>query len=121
MTYPNILQTASGQSFLSRSHYLILLQVDDSNARIWYEKEAIKQSWSVRTLQRNVSTQYYYRILKSQNKDLKEKEMLKNTNDDLDDKSLDFIKNPTILEFLNIPQNNDYQEKDLEECLVQNL
>ena len=69
-TYPNILQTVSAKSFLSWSHYLILLQIDDVDAREWYEKEALEQSWSVRTLQRNVSTQYYYRLLKSQKKDL---------------------------------------------------
>ncbi len=120
-TYPNIFQTASGQSFLSWSHYLILLQVNDGAARLWYEKEASKQSWSVRTLQRNVSTQYYYRILKSQKKDLAEKEMLIKANDDSDDKRLEFIKNPAVLEFLNIPENNDYLEKDLERCLIQNL
>ena len=67
----------SAKSLLSWSHYLILLQVDDIDARTWYEKEALEQYWSVRTLQRNVSTQYYYRLLKSQKKDLVEKEMLK--------------------------------------------
>ena len=120
-SYPNIFQTVSGQSFLSWSHYLILLQVDDSDARTWYEKEAVDQSWSVRTLQRNVSTQYYYRLLKSQKKDLVEKEMLKKVNENSNDKNLEFIKNPAILEFLNIPENNDYLEKDLENCLIQNF
>lgn len=120
-TYPNIFQTLSGQSCLSWSHYLILLQIDDTKARTWYEKEAQEQSWSVRTLQRNVSTQYYYRLLKPQKKDLVEKEMLKTTNDNFDEKKLEFIKNPAILEFLNIPENNDYLEKDLERCLIQNL
>ena len=55
-SYPNIFQTVYGQSFLCWSHYLILLQVDDSDARNCYEKEAVDQSWSVRTLHRNVST-----------------------------------------------------------------
>ena len=49
-TFPNIVQTVSAQSFLSWSNYLILLQVDDSDARNWYEKETIEQSWSVRAL-----------------------------------------------------------------------
>ncbi len=79
--YPNIFQTPFGQSFLSWSHYLILLQVDDKKAREWYEKEASSESWSVRTLQRNVSTQYYYRILKSQKKELVAKRMLKKADD----------------------------------------
>lgn len=43
--------------------------------REWYEKEALQQAWSVRTLQRNVSSQYYYRMLQTQKKDLVENEM----------------------------------------------
>ena len=44
---------------LSWSHYAVLLQVRDPEARLWYEKEAYEQTWSVRTLQRNINTQYY--------------------------------------------------------------
>jgi hypothetical protein len=57
---------------LTWSHYRALLQVTDSAARSWYEKEAYEQTWSVRTLQRNINTQYYCRILQSQHKDLVE-------------------------------------------------
>lgn len=117
--YPKILQTTSAQSFLSWSHYLVLLQVQDTDARVWYEKEAFSQAWSVRTLQRNVSTQYYQRLLKSQKKDLVEKEMLKKANNV--DSKLEFIKNPAILEFLDLPENNDHLEKGLENCLIQNI
>lgn len=55
--YPEIFHSVSGKSvqLLSWTHYRILLQVKDQKARDWYEKEAITQSWSVRTLQRNVS------------------------------------------------------------------
>lgn len=101
-SYPNIFQTPSEQSFLSWSHYLILLRVGDPTAREWYEKEALSQSWSVRTLQRKVSTQYYFRILKSQKKDLVEKEMLNGRNDSSENSELDFTKKPAILEFLNL-------------------
>lgn len=54
--YPEIFQTASGKSvsLLSWSHYAVLLQVKDKEARDWYEKEAAEQTWSVRTLQRNI-------------------------------------------------------------------
>ena len=67
----------SGKSFplLSWSHYRFLLQVEDAKAREWYEKEAAKEAWSVRTLQRNISSQYYYRLLKSQIKEPVEEEM----------------------------------------------
>ena len=76
-TYPEIFHSASGKSqpILSWTHYRILLQVKDEKAREWYEKEALQQAWSVRTLQRNVSSQYYYRMLQTQKKDLVENEM----------------------------------------------
>ncbi|MFA6587031.1 MAG: PDDEXK nuclease domain-containing protein [Bacilli bacterium] len=108
--YKDIFQTASGQSFLSWSHYLVLLQVFDKEARDWYESEALRETWSVRTLQRNVSTQYYYRILKSQKKDLVRKEMLSKSQGEGDER-LEFVKNPAILEFLSLPEDNSYLEK----------
>ena len=76
-TYPEIFHSESGKSqpILSWTHYRILLQVKDEKAREWYEKEALQQAWSVRTLQRNVSSQYYYRMLQTQKKDLVENEM----------------------------------------------
>ena len=60
---------------LSWTHYRILLQETSPEARAWYAKEAQEQAWSVRTLQRNISSQYYYRMLMSQNTKPVEKEM----------------------------------------------
>lgn len=59
--YPDIFQTVSGKSSLplSWSHYAILSRVLDKAARTWYEEEAVRGTWSVRTLQRNVESQYY--------------------------------------------------------------
>ncbi len=76
-TYPEIFQTVSGKSqrLLSWSHYAVLLQVNDEKARMWYEKEAVEQTWSVRTLQRNISSQYYYRMLQTQKQGNVEREM----------------------------------------------
>lgn len=104
----------SGKSpnLLSWTHYRVLLQVSDKQARDWYEKEAASQMWSVRTLQRNVSSQYYYRILKTQKKDLVEKEMKRQTAAFQQDK-LEFIKNPVITEFLGFSMDSDYTESDL--------
>ena len=56
---------------MSWTHYRTLLQVSDKEARDWYEKEALEQTWSVQTLQRNISFQYYYRMLQTQRQDLK--------------------------------------------------
>ena len=80
--FPGIVDTLCRQSgkLLSWSHYRALLQVEDEKARAWYEKEALEQTWGVRTLQRNISSQYYYRILHAQKQDIVEQEMEKLTN-----------------------------------------
>ena len=62
-------------SLLTWSHYRTLLQVQDPEARNWYMREAAEQTWSVRTLQRNISSQYYFRLLQSHNKELVKTEM----------------------------------------------
>ena len=99
--FPNIFHTPCGKSLslLSWSHYRTLVQVHDPVAREWYAKEAVEQTWSVRTLQRNISSQYYHRLLKSQNKELVELEM-KTPTDGYNDDKLEFIKNPVVAEFL---------------------
>ncbi len=120
--FPKIVDTVCRQSHirLTWSHYRALLQVTDSAARSWYEKEAYEQTWSVRTLQRNINTQYYYRILQSQHKDLVEQEMLDKTFDFQNDK-LEFIKNPVVAEFLGLAPNSDYAETDLETSIISNI
>lgn len=120
--FPQIVDTVCGKSthVLSWSHYRTLLQVDDEKAREWYEKEALEQVWSVRTLQRNISSQYYYRMLKTQNKDLVENEMKKLTSSYQNDK-LEFIKNPVIAEFLGFSQDVNLTESDLETSILSNL
>lgn len=120
--FPQIVDTTCRQSHirLSWSHYRALLQVADSGARSWYEKEAYEQTWSVRTLQRNINTQYYYRILQSQHKDLVEQEMLEKTSDFQNDK-LEFVKNPVIAEFLGLSSNTYFTETDLETSIISNI
>jgi hypothetical protein len=77
----NILQTLTAKSpiRLTWSHYAIILQESSKEARDWYEQEAAREMWGTRTLQRNVSSQYYHRLLKSQNKALVHDEMVKLT------------------------------------------
>lgn len=120
--FPEIFHTVCGKSqrLLSWSHYRCLLQVKDSKARAWYEKEAYEQTWSVRTLQRNINTQYYHRILQSQHKDLVEQEMQEKTSVFQNDK-LEFIKNPVIAEFLGLSSNTDFTETDLETSIISNI
>ena len=63
-TEDQILQTRLQN--LTWSHYVELLRVDNEVARNWYLQEAALQQWSVRTLERNISSQYYFRLLQSQ-------------------------------------------------------
>ncbi|WP_253288341.1 PDDEXK nuclease domain-containing protein [Blautia sp. MSJ-19] len=121
-TYPEIFHSVSGkfETNLSWTHYRVLLQVKDPVARAWYEKEAIEQTWSVRTLQRNISSQYYYRMLKTQKRELVEDEMKESTASYQNDK-LEFIKNPVVAEFLGFSQNTDFTESDLEKSILSNL
>ncbi len=120
--YPKIFRTASGKlgRLLSWSHYAVLLQVTDEKARAWYEKEAAEQTWSVRTLQRNVSSQYYYRMLQTQKQELVEDEMKELTAEYQNDK-LEFIKNPVVAEFLGMATDSDFTESDLEKSIITNL
>lgn len=120
--FPTILDSASPKSFppLSWTHYRVLLQVEDVKAREWYAKEAAKEAWSVRTLQRNISSQYYYRLLKSQIKEPVEEEMIKLTAPYNADK-LEFIKNPVIAEFLGMEENASFTETELEKSIISNI
>ena len=120
--YPQIFQSVSGKSpnLLSWTHYRALLQVNDEKAREWYEKEAIEEMWSVRTLQRNISSQYYYRLLNSQVKEPVKQEMLEITSPYEADK-LEFIKNPVIAEFLGMSSDVSFTETQLESSIISNL
>lgn len=110
-------RTQSG--LLSWTHYRILTQVEDQEAREWYAKEAYEQVWSSATLQRNVSSQYYYRILKTQDKIGVENEMKALTSEYQN--KLEFVKNPVIAEFLGMQEETSYYESDLEQCIIDNL
>lgn len=118
--YPNIFHSSSGKLLLSWTHYRTLLQVNDNVARDWYEKEALEQTWSVQTLQRNISSQYYYRMLQTPKPDMIENEMMEHTSTYQRDK-YEFIKNPVITEFLGLSSNTDFTENDLEKCIITNL
>jgi predicted nuclease of restriction endonuclease-like (RecB) superfamily len=120
--FPEILHSVRTQSLphLSWTHYRTLLQVHDEKARDWYLKEAAEQSWSARTLQRNVDSQYYYRLLMSQNPDKVEKEM-RDLTKSFQANKLEFIKNPVVAEFLGLAQNSDFNESDLEKSIIQNI
>ena len=103
---------------LTWSHFQKVLRVSDEKARIFYLTEAAENMWSVRTLDRNISTLYYDRIVASIDKKTVEDEMKDKT------KKLqaeDFIKNPVVLEFLDLPTNMSYTENELEKALTDDI
>ena len=104
---------------LTWTHYRIILQESSKEARDWYEQEAAREMWGTRTLQRNVSSQYYHRLLQSQNKDAVRNEM-KQLTAPLQDK-LEYLKNPVVAEFLGFKNNTDYTESDLEQSIIDHL
>ncbi len=116
-----IFQSLTGKSCLlyTWTHYRIILQENSKEARDWYEQEAAREMWGTRTLQRNVSSQYYYRLLKSQNKALVHDEMVKLTSP-LQDR-LEHLKNPVVAEFLGFKNRTDYTESELEQTIIDHL
>ena len=105
---------------LTWSHIQRIMRVDNQEARAWYLKEASDQSWSFRTLDRNINTQYYERLLLSQAKEPVVEEMKSKTKEFQADK-LAFIKNPTVLEFLGLPGNSGHSEAALEQAILDNM
>ena len=105
-------------SKLTWTHIQKVLRVSDEKARIFYLTEAAENMWSVRTLDRNISTLYYNRIVASIDKKTVENEMKEKT------KKLqakEFIKNPVVLEFLDLPTNMSYTENELEKALTDDI
>lgn len=117
----NIMQLliATSPIHLSWTHYRIILQESNKEARDWYEQEAAREMWGTRTLQRNVSSQYYHRLLQSQNKDAVRGEM-KLLTALLQDK-LEYIKNPVVAEFLGFKNRTEYTESELEQTIIDHL
>jgi len=113
--YPKC-QTLSGK--LSWSHYVELLSITDDLARSFYEKQCIKENWSVRELRRQINSMLFERIALSKDK----KGVLQLAKKgQIIEKEEDIIKDPYVLEFLGIPAQYQYTEKELEQRLIDNL
>ena len=116
-------QTPPAQSelrLLPWSHYERLIRVEDKKAREWYAKEAFEQGWSYRTLNRNINTLYYERLLMSTKKQPVVDEMQDKTKAYQQDK-LEYIKSPVVLEFLGLPEDTSLAESKLETAIINNL
>jgi predicted nuclease of restriction endonuclease-like (RecB) superfamily len=103
---------------LTWTHYRLLLKVKSPDIRDFYFKECIENNWSTRQLERQINSFYYQRLLSSKNKSL----IRKNSKEsEAGPNPLDIIKDPYVLEFLSIPDKNDFLEQDLEKALLNKL
>jgi len=102
---------------LSWSALRLIMRVDNVAARTYYLEEARTEQWSVRQLQRNINTHYYERLLSSRNKQttLSKQSKFEKLS------AHDFIKDPYVLEFLNIPETCQPKEKEIENAIISNL
>ena len=105
---------------LTWTHFRTLLSVASDDARYWYVKEASREMWSVRTLARNIGSQYYHRLLQSPKKEAVIAEMQTLTAP-LQEDARGFLKDPVVAEFLQLPSNSDYTESDLERSIIKHL
>ena len=105
---------------LSWTHYRLLLRVENPAAREWYMNEAASENWSSRQLERQISVLYYDRMLLSADRQSTRGDAEKNMAlAKLEPES--FIRNPYVLEFLNLKDYPNLHEKDIEEGLINNL
>ena len=105
---------------LNWSHFRTLLRVSDESARLWYMNEAAKEGWSVRTLDRNIGTQYYYRLLQTPEKESVISEMLLKNAENQKNK-FELLKSPIVAEFLGFKNEATYLENDLESAILTHI
>ncbi len=111
-------QTLSDEFNLSWSHYLTLMRIDNSEERSFYEKEAIANNWSLRELKRQFNSALYERLALSRDKkgvkQLSEKGLII-------EKPEDTLKDPYVLEFVGLKEQEKYSETELEQKLIDKL
>ena len=111
-------ETVSAKFVLSWSHYVFLMRIDNPDERQFYEIESYENNWSLRELKRQFDSSLYERLALSRDKagvkELSQKGQLI-------DKPKDIIKDPYILEFLGLPENERYSESDLENKIISKL
>lgn len=108
---------------LSWSHYRLLLKVSNQRARNYYAEEASKSTWSVRQLERQISTQYYERLLSTQ-RDEDEIRKLIDRNLPANPETFDpltLVHDPFVLEFLGAKEDTEWEESELESALISHL
>jgi len=115
LTYPDAQKCYALRSKLTWTHHRLIMRVENPAARDFYLHECSEQNWSSRLLERNINTFYYQRLLSSQNKPTSSIKVSNQVNAD------DFIKDPYVFEFLNIPEPLSANEKQIESALINKL
>jgi predicted nuclease of restriction endonuclease-like (RecB) superfamily len=117
---PTIVESATGFSAqLTWSHYRALMRVVKPDARDFYEREAVECCWDKRSLERQIHSQYYERMLASQNP----QRMVETTRQEIVPRTegIESLKNPYVLEFLGLPEVSALHEKQLESAIITHL
>ncbi len=103
---------------LTWSHYRALMRVENKNAREFYEVEAERCNWGKRDLERQIATMYYERILASRNKADRLQDTFRSPRQT---QPIDVLKDPYVLEFLNLPDSSKLHESQMEQAIIDNL
>ena len=113
LTFPDFEKSYTLRSQLTWSHYRLIMRIDKRPARDFYLREAATQGWSTRQLERNIQTHYYERLLTTPSEQF--------PSETRHIRPSDFVKDPYVLEFLDLPENDWGTEKTLESALIKNL
>jgi predicted nuclease of restriction endonuclease-like (RecB) superfamily len=106
------------RSFLTWTHYRLIMRVENAKAREYYLDECAKGNWSTRQLERQINSFCYERVLSSKHGNDVRDEIIKK---EPDITPQNFIKDPYVLEFLGLKQNNDLYESELEQALINHI
>ena len=114
----SIIAELSSRFTLSWSHYLLLIQLDNPEERRFYEIEATRENWSFRELKRQIGASLYERLVLS-----RDKEKIKQLSQEglLIEKPGDIVRDPYVLEFLELEQRASYSESELETAIIDKL
>lgn len=115
LKYPNGVTVSHQQSW---SHYIEFLKIDDDLERGFYENQSILENWSVRELRRQKESALFQRIALSKDK---EGILRLSQKGQIIDNEKDLVKDPYVLEFLGLPEESRYTEKQLESKIIDNL
>lgn len=117
--FENLPSVSTGRKFyLSWSHYLKLMRIENVEERHFYEIESVKNDWSLNELKRQYDSSLYERLALSTNK---EKVYRLSVEGHKVEKTKDAVKDPYVLEFLGLPELPEYSESELESRIIDHL